>query len=126
VTFEEYDRFAAATGCQLPKDQGWGRGRRPVINISWDDAIAFTNWLSSESGKSYRLPSEAEWEYAARSGGKQEKFAGTSRIDKLDEYAWYGENSGRKTQAVGDKKPNGLGLYDMTGNVWEWVQELLA
>ena len=68
VTFEEYDAFAKATKRDLPGDQGWGRGRRPVINVSWEDAVAYAQWLSEQTGKRYRLPSEAEWEYATRAG----------------------------------------------------------
>ena len=68
VTFEEYDRFARDTGRSRPEDQGWGRGRRPVIHVSWYDAVAYAVWLSEETGARYRLPSEAEWEYAARAG----------------------------------------------------------
>lgn len=95
----------------------------PVENVSWDDVQDFINKLISKTGKRYRLPTEAEWEYAARSGGKKEKFAGTSNEGNLADYAWYGDNSGLKTHPIGRKKPNGLGLYDMTGNVWEWVSD---
>ena len=123
VTFEEYDKFSKATGRQLPKDEGWGRGRRPVINVYWEDARDYANWLSKQTGKRYRLPSEAEWEYSARSGGKDEKWAGTSVEQELPDYAWFEPNSEGKTQPVGTRKPNGLGPYDMSGNVNEWVED---
>jgi formylglycine-generating enzyme required for sulfatase activity len=96
----------------------------PVEQVSWNDAQDFISTLNSRIGTNkYRLPTEAEWEYAARSGGKKEKWAGTSSESELVNYAWYYKNSGSKTHPVGQKKPNGLGLCDMTGNVWQWVQD---
>jgi len=123
VTFDDYDAFAKATNRSLPRDAGWGRGRRPVIYVSWEAAYAYANWLSEQTGKRYRLPSEAEWEYAARGGSRQDKWAGTSSENDLVNYAWFTENSGGKTQSVGTKRANRFGVHDLSGNVWEWVQD---
>ncbi|MEK6804213.1 MAG: SUMF1/EgtB/PvdO family nonheme iron enzyme [Nitrospirota bacterium] len=125
VTFEEYDRFAIAEGKPLPADQGWGRGRQPVINVSWEDAKAYALWLSQVTGKRYRLPTESEWEYVARSGPKQEVWAGTIEESKLGEYAVFVNNSKNRTAEVGGKQKNDFGFYDLSGNVWEWVEDCL-
>ncbi|MDF1580038.1 MAG: SUMF1/EgtB/PvdO family nonheme iron enzyme [Desulfuromonadales bacterium] len=92
----------------------------PVEQVSWNDVQQFLRKLNRQTGKTFRLPTEAEWEYACRSGGKIEKYCGGSDVDSL---AWYSGNSGSKTHPVAQKQPNGLGLYDMSGNVWEWCQD---
>ena len=92
----------------------------PVENVSWNDVQEFIGKLNRQSGKNYRLPAEAEWEYAARSGGKSQKYSGGNEVDDV---AWYSSNSGSKTHPVGQKQPNSLGIYDMTGNVWEWCND---
>ena len=97
----------------------------PVENVSWNDAQKFIRKLSALNNNKYqfRLPTEAEWEYACRSGGKPDIYSGGSLIDRV---AWYDGNSGGRTHRVGTKAPNGLGLYDMSGNVWEWCQDWYA
>lgn len=100
-----------------------GRGRLPVEQVSWDDAQQFIAKLNQTTGKRYRLPTEAEWEYAARSGGKDEKYAGCTSKAELGDYAWYDGNSNEQSHEVGLKRPNGLGLHDMSGNVHEWCSD---
>lgn len=118
VTFEEWDACVSAGGCShRPDDLGWGRGRRPVINVSWDDANTYTAWLSRNTGQHYRLLSEAEWEYVARAGT-------TSRYTFGDNIA---ENQARyhhsQTAMVGSYPPNRFGVHDMHGNAMEWVSD---
>lgn len=117
VTFAEYDRFAEATGRNKPDAEGWGRGKRPVINVSWNDAVAYAEWLSEQTGQKYRLPTEAEWEYAARAGTATPfHFGEIISTDQVN----YGRNY-RKTVEVGQFPPNAWGLHDVHGNVWEWT-----
>ena len=148
VSFAEYDLFAAATGRERPNDQGWGRGNRPVINISWDDAVAYTQWLSRRTGSQYRLPSEAEWEYATRAGTTTARFwaenpkgqddAACIYANVYDQHnaarikATYGGITWEPFNCADDYpftapadafQPNPWGLYNTLGNVWEWVQD---
>lgn len=124
VTFDEYDAFANATKRQLPKDEGWRRGKRPVINVTWNDAQAYTQWLSEQTGKQYRLPTEAEWEYAARAGTQTRYWWG----DDIGQNSAACDGCGsqwdnKQTAPAGSFKPNTFGLYDTAGNVWEWTQD---
>jgi formylglycine-generating enzyme required for sulfatase activity len=94
-------------------------GDHPVVWVDAEDADAFARWMSERTGRKHRLPTEAEWEYAAK-GGESQRWAGTPDAGDLGEYAWYAANSGGTTHAVGTRKPNGFGIRDMSGNVWEW------
>jgi formylglycine-generating enzyme required for sulfatase activity len=119
VTFDEYDAFCRATHTLMPDDNGWGRGSRPVINVSWEDAQAYCAWLCKVDGRGYRLPSEAEWEYAARAGS-QTAYAFGMEIDQR--HANHNLQFGMTTP-VWRYPANAFGLHDMCGNVWEWVQD---
>jgi formylglycine-generating enzyme required for sulfatase activity len=122
ITFTEWDSCVAAGACPKAEDSGWGRDDRPVTNVTWDEAKIYSTWLAKRTGKPYRLLTEAEWEYAAR-GGIPGRYAFGDEETQLGEYAWFSQNSDSKTQPVGTKKPNAFGLYDMHGNVWQWVED---
>jgi len=125
VTFTQYDAYANATSQPQPNDEGWGRGNLPVINVNWHQARDYAAWLSKKTGQRFRLPSEAEWEYAARAGNNNNYSWG----DKINcSQARYGHDNGdcgndHKTISVGSFSPNSFGLYDMHGNVMEWIQD---
>ncbi|RKZ92232.1 MAG: hypothetical protein DRR19_04810, partial [Candidatus Parabeggiatoa sp. nov. 1] len=137
VTFAEYDHFAEATGREKPSDSGWGRGNRPVINVSGDDATDYAAWLSEQTGHQYRLPTEAEWEYAARAGTETARYWGNNPDDacayanvhdntskEVNGYSWTHHDCTdgyAKTAPVGHFQPNAFGLFDVLGNVWEWT-----
>ena len=124
VTFDEYYQFAKATGRKQPEDSGWDRKTHPVVDIAWDDAFAYTRWLSKQTGKSYRLLSESEWEYVARAGTTRSFWwgskPGTGNAHCFDCKSDY---STSKPAKIGTYKPNPFGLYDTAGNVFEWVHD---
>jgi formylglycine-generating enzyme required for sulfatase activity len=122
VTFEQWDACVAVGGCALVSDSGFGRGTRPVINVTWDEAQQYVAWFSRMTAQPYRLLSEAEWEYAARAGTTTLYSFGDDEA-ALSQYAWYSANTDGQTHPVGEKKPNAFGLHDSHGNVWEWVQD---
>jgi formylglycine-generating enzyme required for sulfatase activity len=128
VTFAEWGACAADGGClknKSPGDEGWGKTRRPVINVSWNDAKEYLAWLSRKTGKPYRLLSEAEWEYAARAGTST-KYAFGDSIDKQQARFSDGKPGIGQTADVGSYAANAWGLHDMHGNVWEWVEDCYA
>ncbi|MCK4709394.1 MAG: SUMF1/EgtB/PvdO family nonheme iron enzyme, partial [Gammaproteobacteria bacterium] len=124
VTYAEYDVFAKATKRKLPDSGGQDRKNHPVSNVSWDDALAYTRWLSKQTGKKYRLPSEAEWEYAARGGQRTTYWWGTSKGTAMAHCFNCGsELSTGKSAKVGSYKSNQFGLNDTAGNLYEWVHD---
>ena len=120
VTFEDFDRL---TYPNRINDEGWGRGRRPATNVSWKDAQHYVAWLSQETGAEYRLPTEAEWEYAARAGTTTQYSWGNDIGVNRGNCKDCGSPWEEQTAPVGSFAPNGFGLYDMHGNLWEWVAD---
>lgn len=125
VTFEEWEACLLDGGCdRWPADQGWGRGRRPVVDVSWEDASLYVAWLSRRTGKQYRLLSEAEWEYVARAGTTTARPWGDALSTGNANCASCGnDEAGRRTTPVGSFKTNAWGIADALGNVWEWVAD---
>ncbi len=125
ITFDEWRACLEDGGCpRMPDDHNWGMGRRPVINITWHDTLPYLDWLSRKTGHAYRLPSEAEWEYAARAGTTTEFWwgdeVGENRANCRDcKSRW----SGKGPAPVGSFDANPFGLYDVHGNQWEWMQD---
>jgi formylglycine-generating enzyme required for sulfatase activity len=126
LTFDEWDACVADNGCKgyKPSDQGWGRGRQPVISVSWDDAQLYVAWLSKQTGKPYRPLSEAEYEYATRAG-MQTPYPWGNDIGKKNANCdgCGSEWDGKQTAPVGSFPANGFGLHDMVGNVWAWTED---
>ena len=124
VTFGEWDACVSGGGCggYRPDDEGWGRGNRPVVNVSWDDVKAYVDWLTGKTGEEYRLLSEAEWEYVARAGTRTAYWWGDDFGQNRANCHGCGD-SYRPTAPVGSFSANPFGLHDVHGNVWEWVED---
>jgi formylglycine-generating enzyme required for sulfatase activity len=124
ITFEEYERFCHATANPVPDDSGFGRGRHPVVSVVWQDAVAYVLWLTRETGQPYRLPSEAEWEYAARAGTNTRFWWGDERGSARANCGGCGTDwDGESTAPVGRFPANPFGLHDVLGNLWEWTAD---
>ena len=124
-TKEDVDAITGPTPIYGDPTMGMGGGTHPAIGLTWHNAMTFCRWLSMKTGKKYRLPTEAEWEYAARAGTKTAYFFGDDP-KQLSAYAWFEDNSDQATQEVAQKKPNPWGLYDIPGNVLEWVHDFYS
>ncbi|MGE5315230.1 MAG: SUMF1/EgtB/PvdO family nonheme iron enzyme [Acidobacteriota bacterium] len=123
VTVKEFRRYTDAMKKGFPQAPSWGwSDEAPIVNVTWNDAVAYCKWLDSTTGSGARLPTEAEWEFAARGGNSSQHFR-YSGSNTIGDVAWYYLNAGRITHRIGTKLPNELGLYDMSGNAWEWVSD---
>ena len=122
VTVAQYAQFARDTKRKQNEAKFKQGGDHPAVQVSWDDAEAFCQWLSKKSGKTVALPTEAQWEYACRAG-TQTRFCFGDKAAPLVDYSWYSVNSGGMTHPVAKKKPNAWGLYDMHGNAWHWCAD---
>ena len=141
ITFAQWEMCAQDATCPSIDDEGYGRGNQPVMNVSWEDTQVYIQWLREKTGKAYRLPSEAEWEYTAQSGTKRTRFFGIPPEKTCDygngydktaeleyEFGWLTLpcSDGKPSLSdVGSYKPNQFGVFDMLGNVWEWVEDCL-
>ena len=131
VTVGQFRRFVTESKYEVGDGKwlnpGWEQtDDHPVCEVTWNNAVAFCDWLSKKEGKTYRLPTEAEWEYSCRAGKSGTRYCLGDDDAELREYAWYQENSGGHTHPVGQLKPNAWGLYDIHGNAWEWCQDNYA
>jgi formylglycine-generating enzyme required for sulfatase activity/predicted nucleic acid-binding Zn-ribbon protein len=124
VTFADYDKFARASGRRLPYDESWGRGERPVVNVSWNDAQAYAAWLSKKTGRKYRLPTEAEWEYAARAGNTAKIWWDSKvAVKPANCFNCGSQWDANRTAPTGSFRANDFGLHDMAGNAQEWTED---
>lgn len=123
ITVAQYQHYCEQTSRKMPDPPKWGWvADHPMVNVTWAEAVEYADWLSDQTGHLHRLPTEAEWEYAAKEGKNayKKRYSGS---DSLGRVGWFAENSGGGTKPVAQKAANSLGLYDLSGNVWEWCRD---